>query len=281
MTPTISVVTISFNQGQYLEAAIQSVLDQDYPCLDFIIVDPGSTDGSREIITRYLPRVRAIFEPDSGPPEGLNRGFSHAKGQIFYYLNADDLVMPSAFRFVAEYFQKHPAVDVAIGNGYLIDAFGTATRTIYSYRWNSSAYLLGCSSYLQQATFFRRRIFYDAGKFNENNKICWDGELLLQMDKAGARIMRVDKMLGAFRIHSSSITGSGTNLRKMKAEHSRLYKEYWREQSFIPPLVLYVFYRVLNYLQTPNAFLSSCKHHSKILFIKMIRGLANMKTEDK
>ena len=84
----ISVVTISYNQAGYLKQCIDSVLNQDYPDIEYIIVDPGSTDGSREIIESYGDRVIKIFEPDTGPANGLNKGFHRATGDIFYFIKA-------------------------------------------------------------------------------------------------------------------------------------------------------------------------------------------------
>ena len=98
-----SIVTISFNQAPYLETAIRSVLDQNYPDLEYIIVDPGSTDGSRDIIERFRSRfAKIIFEPDQGPGDGLNKGFAHATGDILGYLNSDDALLPGALNGAAQ-----------------------------------------------------------------------------------------------------------------------------------------------------------------------------------
>ena len=84
-----SVVTISFNQRQYLDEALCSVLTQDYPAIEYIVVDPGSTDGSRELIESFANRLaRVVFEPDQGAADGLNKGFQHASGDIFGFLNS-------------------------------------------------------------------------------------------------------------------------------------------------------------------------------------------------
>ena len=95
----VSVVTVSFNQARFLERAIRSVLGQDYDDIEYIVVDPGSTDGSRAIVERWRDRIdRIILEPDRGPPDGLNKGFAAATGEIFAYLNADDALLPGAVR---------------------------------------------------------------------------------------------------------------------------------------------------------------------------------------
>jgi len=86
----VSIVTISYNQARFLEQAIRSVINQDYPDIEYIVVDPGSTDGSRGIIEKYQNRIdKIIFDPDEGPADGLNKGFAHATGDIFGFINAD------------------------------------------------------------------------------------------------------------------------------------------------------------------------------------------------
>jgi len=116
---------MSFNQRDYLQLAIESVLSQGYPDLEYILVDPGSTDGSRELIRAYAHRIsHTIFEPDLGPADGLNKGFGKATGDVFGFLNADDVLMPGSLQAVSDFFGKNPECDFALGNGHIIDAEG-------------------------------------------------------------------------------------------------------------------------------------------------------------
>src|SRR4029077_1447448 len=111
--PRVSIVTISFNQGKFLERAIRSVLEQDYEDIEYIVVDPGSTDRSREIIERYRSRIsRVILDPDKGPADGLNKGFAVASGDIYGYINADDAYLPGAITKAIASFQARPQADV-------------------------------------------------------------------------------------------------------------------------------------------------------------------------
>ena len=104
----ISVITISYNQSQFLERAILSVLNQEYENLEYIIVDPGSTDGSRDIIAKYKSSFsHIVFEPDQGAADGLNKGFSLASGDIFGFLNSDDMLLPRSLSEVSNFFQEH------------------------------------------------------------------------------------------------------------------------------------------------------------------------------
>ena len=115
-------MTISYNQGQYLERAIQSVLSQTYDNIEYILVDAGSTDESLSIIDRYRKRISSVIcEPDDGPANGLNKGFSHADGDIFGYINADDYYLPDAIEKTVKFFNDHPDADIVSGHCYIVN----------------------------------------------------------------------------------------------------------------------------------------------------------------
>ncbi len=208
----ISIVTLSFNQGPFLETAIRSVVEQEDVDLDYILVDPGSTDDSRGIIEKYREKISdVVFEQDDGPADGLNKGFERASGDIFGFLNADDALRPGALAQVAQAFHDHPEADVISAHGHLTDAEGRSIRRMYSDRFSVWGYLYGGVVLLQQSTFFRARAFELAGGFNAANRTCWDGELWLDMALAGRRFHRVNKFWSEFRVYESSITGSIAN----------------------------------------------------------------------
>ena len=203
----ISMVTLSFNQGRFLESAIRSVVDQQGVDLDYIMVDPGSTDESRSIIERYQDRLsHIVYERDDGPADGLNRGFAQASGQIYGFLNADDLLRPGALAKVAQAFEQNPDADIISGNGHILDADGATIRRMYSDRFSLWGYLYGGAVLLQQSTFFRASAFETAGGFNVNNRTCWDGELWLDMALAGKRFLRANGFWSGFRVYGGTIT---------------------------------------------------------------------------
>ena len=173
----ISIVTISYNQARFLKQAIRSVIDQDYPDIEYIVVDPGSTDGSREIIERYRSCIsKIIFEPDAGPADGLSKGFACATGDIYGYLNSDDYFEPDAFTRVARVFEAKPAVDVLCGAIRIVDGSGNARlRTLIADKFNLKRYVAGVCVVGQQGTFFRRRAFERTGGFNleQSNLLGW------------------------------------------------------------------------------------------------------------
>lgn len=206
----ITMVTISFNQAPYLKNCIESILAQSYLNVEYIIVDAGSTDGSRELISSYDDRVtRKIFEPDFGPPDGLNKGFANATGDIYGFLNSDDVLEPGALDDVVDYFKKNPGVDVVSGSSWIIDSNGLKLRKFFSDRYCLWMAARGASILSQSSTFFRASAFQKTAGFNVRNVIAWDGELFVDMALNGAKFSYVDRIWSQFRIHEQGITGSG------------------------------------------------------------------------
>jgi glycosyltransferase involved in cell wall biosynthesis len=206
----ISIVTISMNQGRFLPIAVDSVLSQRDVDIEYVIVDAGSTDGSREYLeTLRDPRVRLILEKDAGPADGLNKGVQSTSGTVVGYLNADDAYLTGAFRDVDSFFRRKPRVDVVYGDGWMIDGDGRVLRHFESTPWGLRQYLYGGVSVLQQSTFFRRAAFQRTSGFNTVNATCWDGELLVDLALTGARLFHARADWSAFRLHAEGISGSG------------------------------------------------------------------------
>jgi glycosyltransferase involved in cell wall biosynthesis len=224
MPPKISIVTISFNQATFLERAILSVVGQDYPALEYIVVDPGSTDGSRDIIERYRTRLSACcLEPDKGPADGLNKGFALSSGEILGYINADDALLPGSLAYVANYFAANPDVDVLAGGIRITDADDRPSlRGRAADLFDLRAYAAGVCTVTQQGTFFRRTAYEAAGGFNASNRVCWDGELLVDMAIRGMKFARTDRTLADFRLYGANITGSQGYLDKLARERARM-----------------------------------------------------------
>jgi glycosyltransferase involved in cell wall biosynthesis len=256
----ISVVTISFNQRQYLEEALRSVLSQDYAEVEYIVVDPGSTDGSRELIEQFRQQLAAVvFEPDAGAADGLNKGFAHASGDIFCFLNSDDVLLPGALHKVSEAFAQNPECDIVMGNGFTVDAHGKRIRRIRARGFTLDRYFYGGASWLQQSTFFRRRAFAAAGGFNVHNRSCWDGELLVDMVRQGARVKYLDQDLALFRIHAKSITGSRRHSEMMKGDADRMFSMLRGRQWTALDTVRAYLFRVERILTHPGAVESAIR----------------------
>ncbi|MBN2117225.1 MAG: glycosyltransferase [Anaerolineales bacterium] len=219
----VTIVTISYNQAVFLEKTILSVLSQDYTNIEYIVVDPGSTDGSRELIAKYRKKIdQIIFEPDNGPADGLNKGFHAATGDIFGYLNSDDILLPNAVSQIVQAFHKASKVSVISGHGMMIDANGYALKRVYSHRFNLKTYAYGACVLVQPASFFGRDQFFQVGGFNSLNHVSWDGELWVDLALKGAKFSRIHSCLAGFRVHRNSITGSGKFEAEIQKQHARI-----------------------------------------------------------
>jgi glycosyltransferase involved in cell wall biosynthesis len=226
MKPRVSIVTISFNQAPYLERAILSVLQQGYENIDYIVVDPGSTDGSREIIERYRSRIsKVILEPDKGPANGLNKGFAAATGEIYGYINSDDAFLPGAIGKAVAAMEARPSADVVFGHSFIVDENGKMVRRSRSVPFTVRGYAYGSVVVMQQSTFFRRKSFESVGGFNESNRVSWDAELLVDIALRGGRLEMVDEFWSIFAIYPASITGSGKYQQLALAEHVRVFQK--------------------------------------------------------
>ena len=179
--PLVSVVTPSFNQAQYLETAIQSVLGQDYPNLEYLVIDGGSTDGSIEILERYAEHLTFwASEPDSGQAEAINKGLRMAKGDIVCWLNSDDAYMPGAVSEAVQTALQHPEAGMVYADGLMVDS---ELRLLdpHRYRPLTSLDLLSFEVLLQPTVFIRREALEEVGLLNETYDLILDHELWLRI----------------------------------------------------------------------------------------------------
>lgn len=236
----ISIVTISYNQGEFLRQCINSVLSQEEVDLEYIIVDPGSTDGSREIIQSYGDRVIPIFEQDEGPADGLNKGFMKATGEVFGFINADDFLLPKALKQIMRYFDAHGLHSFISGAGFIENKDGRL-RPIMPTKMALTPNIYGACTIFQQGTFFPAHMFRLVGGFNKANRTCWDGELFTDFLAAGFNHETMRVALAIFRLHESSITGSGRHKQISENDRRRIFKKIsGREYSLMEfPFSLY------------------------------------------
>lgn len=202
--PLISIVTPSFNQAEYIADTINSVLEQGYPRLEYIVQDGGSQDDTVKVLEE-LSGSLAHWEsaPDGGQANAVNLGMRRATGDVLAWLNSDDLLLPGSLDYVAGYFERHPEVDVVYGNRILIDSQG---RDIG--RWVMPPHddeTLRWADYVPQETLFWRRKAWEAigSCLDEDFHFALDWDMLLRFREAGARIARLPRFTGAFRIHDS------------------------------------------------------------------------------
>lgn len=250
----VSIVTISFNQAQFLEAAINSVLNQDYDNLEYIVVDPGSTDGSREILEKYSSKITTlILEPDMGPADGLNKGFCIANGEIYGFLNSDDVFLPNAIKEAVGYFKAYPDVDMVSGHCFTIDENGSRLRRAYSDRVSLLAYAFNACVQVQPSTFFRAAAYTKAGGFNKDNRVCWDGELFIDITLNGGKSKIVKNFWSEYRLHSESITCTPKMDRARKQELIRIFKKITGRNERASDMFFKLVYRLYKHMANPFA----------------------------
>jgi glycosyltransferase involved in cell wall biosynthesis len=222
----ISIVTISFNQRSYLKTCIDSILSQTGCNVEYIVVDPGSTDGSRELIESYGDAIIKVFEPDDGPADGLNKGFARATGDVYGFINSDDYLLPGALNRVKDFFFMHPQNAFMTGQGFTEDEFARRTPVRPSVL-TTQAMLHRAAVMFQQTTFFLAEQFKIVGGFNPQNRTCWDYELFLNLLQHQATHYVVKEDLAVFRLYQGSISGSGRLEEKYFQELDALFIKYF------------------------------------------------------
>ncbi|MGN7613609.1 glycosyltransferase family 2 protein [Magnetococcales bacterium HHB-1] len=185
--PKISIVTPSYNQAAFIEKTLCSVLEQDYPDLEYIVMDGGSTDGSVEIIEKYADRLAYwISEKDRGQSHAINKGWQRATGEIFAYLNTDDTLLPGALKRIGEAFLAHPEAVCCFGDCDVL----SSEQYLYTAKTHATGFrrlaMFGQVRYLQQpASFFRGETVRQIGYVNESLHLAMDYDLFLRLAAQG------------------------------------------------------------------------------------------------
>jgi glycosyltransferase involved in cell wall biosynthesis len=199
--PKLTVVTPSYNQAQFLEATLRSVIFQGYPNLEYLVIDGGSTDGSVDIIRRYEDRLAYwVSEPDGGHTNALIKGFSRASGDILCYLNSDDLFEPWTLREVAEFFTAHPEAETVYGDGLWIDVGGRVLRSKKEHPFSRFIYLCDHDFIPQPSMFWRRRLYERVGGLDPAFRLAMDGDLFIRFADV-ARIHHVRRIWSRMRLY--------------------------------------------------------------------------------
>lgn len=222
--PLVTVVTPSYNQGKYIEAAVESVLSQDYPKIEYIIIDGESQDYTSEIIQKYEKRLRFISEKDHGQSDAINKGFRLAKGEILAWLNADDVYEPGCIRKAVEALQKDPALGLVYADGYIIDENGNKVKKFEAAQEFHAWELIHVQDYiLQPTTFFWKSCFEKAGRLNERLNWCMDWDLWIRMSKI-AEVKYIPEFFACSREYYGTKTSTGG--RKRLLEIKKLMQTY-------------------------------------------------------
>ncbi|MEN6434778.1 MAG: glycosyltransferase family 2 protein [Anaerolineaceae bacterium] len=222
--PKVSIITPSYNQAPFLEDTIRSILDQDYPNLEYIIIDGGSTDGSIEIIKKYADRLAFwISEPDQGQTDAINKGFSHATGEIFAWLNSDDTYEPGAVRKALEALQKHPEVSMVYGEANFINNTGKVIGKFPAAQTDYQKLRNGFVHIPQQASFFRAKYYQKVAPLDTSFYFAMDYDLWVRLAELAPFVFVKDTWAN-FRLHddAKSIAADDRCWPEMLRVHRRL-----------------------------------------------------------
>ena len=201
--PKISIVTPSYNQAQFLERTILSVLNQNYPNLEYIIIDGGSTDGSVEIIKKYEKYLAYwVSEKDRGQSHALNKGFQRATGELVGWQNSDDIYLPDAFKKVADVYKENSHYDVYFGNMYFIDNDDNIFRDMRFVKFSPISLIYEGTILANQSAFISRSVFDRFGCLSESHKFTMDYEFWVRIRKSKFYFIR--EFLGCFRLHKDA-----------------------------------------------------------------------------
>jgi glycosyltransferase involved in cell wall biosynthesis len=243
--PKISIITPSYNQAQFLERTILSVLNQNYPNLEYIIIDGGSTDGSVEIIKKYEKYLSYwVSEPDSGQSHALNKGFYKASGDIYGWLNADDLFLPDAFIKVSSTFKLFPNKKIVFGDYLNIDKNDNVLELNYAFDFNLNHFIFEGFHNNAQATFWKSEVHLRFGLFDESLYSTMDYDMLLRfgLNEGQSSFKRMSEVLACFRRHPLQKTGYFDN--KVFSEHVKISQKLNTKRFKKPYKWLRILYRL-------------------------------------
>jgi len=201
----VSVVTPSYNQGRFIERTIRSVLDQEGPPVEYVVIDGGSSDETVSILKRFDSDLSWVSETDDGQAHAVNKGLDRIGGDIIGWLNSDDVYYPGAIRAVRGFFTRHPEIDVVYGDGHHIDENGRIIDAYYTEPWNPHR-LRDICFLCQPAVFFRRRVVERCGPLDVGLQYCMDYEYWLRLSAEGMRFGHLRRYLAGSRLYADNKT---------------------------------------------------------------------------
>lgn len=228
--PKISIITPSYNQGRYIEQTIQSVINQDYPNFEYLVIDGGSTDATLQILKKYSRKLRWISQKDKGQSDAINKGLKMSTGEIIGYLNSDDILEKGSLAKVAQFFDRFKEYSWVTGKCFIINdknekvrSFVTLYKNTFLKYFRSGTSLVITNYISQPATFWKREAVKKAGLFNESLHYSMDYDFWLRLWKS-YKLGFIDEYLASFRTHETSKTVS--NLSRQINENYGIVRRY-------------------------------------------------------
>jgi len=245
--PRISVITPSYNQGNFIERTICSIFDQHYPNLEYIIIDGGSNDTTIDVIKKYENRITYwISEKDKGQTDAINKGMRKATGEIVCWINSDDVMLPGTLYFVANLFNNDSELIFLNGLTIEIDKsdFIKKNTHIILNKWLHEK---GAYNVSQLGFFWKRCLFNRIGYLDDSYHACMDVEWLIRILESGVKIKQTNRPLGGIRVYSETKSAIGGEIwridwEKIKNKYNGRY--VMNRKSFY--FILYVFIRLIN-----------------------------------
>lgn len=223
--PKISIVTPSYNQAEFLERTILSVLNQNYPNLEYIIMDGGSTDGSVEIIKKYEKYLSYwVSAKDKGQTDAINQGLKKATGEYLAFQNSDDVFAPGAFEAVAKAARKSPEVEVFHGHLIFIDEHDKPFEILKTIPFWATAQVIEGMQIHNQAFFFKKELCERLGYFDQSYTFAFDYEIMARWGTKGVKTKLLNNLWGGFRHHSATKTHNTSEVGRK--EHAAIKKIY-------------------------------------------------------
>lgn len=228
---SFTIITPSFNQGEFIERTLQSVYAQNYPRLQYLVIDGGSTDQTLDILRRQGDRIEWISEPDEGQSDAINKGFDRATGDVIGWLCSDDTLRPGALHAVAAYLEQHPDVEMVVGDGWNIDAYDRPLRFYRVRPFNVRRFIAqGASDLMQPACFWRRSVLQKVGKLDTTLQYAMDYDFFIRIGLQ-CKVGYLPQALSNTRMHGDCKTVSGwdATIRACKEIRAR-YLRGWQER---------------------------------------------------
>ena len=247
MRPLVTVVTPSFNQGRFIRATIESVLEQDYPRIEYLVIDGGSTDETVSILREYSDRLRWVSESDGGQAHAINKGWRQARGSLVAYLNSDDVYLPGAIAQAVAALEAHPEAAAVYGEGYHVDEAGQIIDRYPTESFDPDRLRERCFI-CQPTVLLRRDAVERVGYLDESLRYCMDYDLWIRLAQAGKVLSHTPHYLASTRLHADAKT-----LNQRGPAHAEILRVVHRHFGRVSPSLVFGYAHAVLRLQNRDA----------------------------